>query len=138
MEKKRLEIIITALLALVFVFAWANTFKALKKKGQEKAPSAPLVSPVVETPPLVEEEDKDEKMKWGRDPFSGKAYSSPEANSSDLRCSGIIWDKDAPLAMINDRVVRTGERISGNTVKEIKPDRVVLNDGSRDFELKLE
>lgn len=70
---------------------------------------------------------------WKRSPFmpSGSA-------SSDLVLNGIIWNKDKPRAMIGDVIVGKGDRIAENTVVGIKPDRIILNDGVKDFELKLE
>ena len=48
------------------------------------------------------------------DPFAG------------LSLDGIIWDKNQPLAIINDTLVGLGESISGSLVKAIKRDEVIL------------
>jgi hypothetical protein len=39
--------------------------------------------------------------------------------------------------VINHKVVKKGDKAGKNTVVEIKGDRVILNDGSEDFEIKL-
>ena len=58
--------------------------------------------------------------------------------SSSLSLNGIIWDKKNPKAMLGDAFVKKGDTVGGNKVVDIKKDRVILNDGSKDFELNLE
>lgn len=70
---------------------------------------------------------------WKRSPFVPSGMTSTE-----LILNGIIWNKTRPKAMIGDAIVVKGDRIAQNTVVDIKPDRVILNDGTKDFELKLE
>ena len=40
--------------------------------------------------------------------------------------------------MIGDSIVGKGDKIDGNTVIEVEKEKVILNDGTKDFELKLE
>ena len=40
--------------------------------------------------------------------------------------------------MIGEAIVAKGGKVEGNTIVDIKPDRVILNDGTKNFELKLE
>lgn len=144
MDKKRIQIIATAVLAIIFILVWANAFKVFKSKAATKAPAAPAITPPsipfkakqessAETP---KKEESKETLGWGRCPFSGKVYTSRQEGPVSLKLSGIIWDSKNPLAMINERVVKVGDTIAGNTVVEIKHDRVILNNGSSDFELK--
>lgn len=72
---------------------------------------------------------------WGRNPFTLQKTSSKAFKS--LILDGIMWDKEKSLAIINDEIVKIGERIGDNIVVEIKQDSVILNDGTKDFELKL-
>ncbi len=52
--------------------------------------------------------------------------------------NGIVWDAHKPVAMINDKVLGVGESFNDKiTVVQIKPDRVIFNNGESDFELKL-
>ena len=71
---------------------------------------------------------------WGRDPFSAK--TAPLAGSTPVLC-GILWDKDCPRALIGNRIVSAGDKVGENTVAAILEDRVILNNGKQDFELKL-
>lgn len=70
---------------------------------------------------------------WKRSPFV-----SGGSASSDLVLNGIIWNKQKPKAMIGDTIVVKGTKIGDNTVVDIKPDRVILNDGTKEFELRME
>jgi hypothetical protein len=72
---------------------------------------------------------------WGRNPFS--ISGAPIRRFGGLTINGILWDKKNPLAIINERIVKIGDKIDGNTVVGIEQDRVILNDGSKDIELLL-
>jgi len=48
-----------------------------------------------------------------------------------------MWNKTNPTAMIGDVIVKRGDKLGANTVVEINPDSIILNDGTKDFELKL-
>ncbi|MCX5710266.1 MAG: hypothetical protein NT088_06060, partial [Candidatus Omnitrophica bacterium] len=78
----------------------------------------------------------DAVISWDRCPFSGKSYSAAEGRQ-DLTLSGIMWSPKNPLAVINDRIVKAGDKILGSVVIEIDKEKVILNNGSADFELKL-
>ena len=73
---------------------------------------------------------------WGRNPFSVSRAAAPGVTGMQL--GGIIYDGKQAYALINDQIIHVGERIGENKVTEIKQDRVILNDGSKDIELKLE
>jgi hypothetical protein len=141
MDKKRIEIIVTALLVLVLVVVWINSCNFLSKRkaasvtaplagaSASPLPATVTVSPSVKTPVV-------DAGTWSRCPFSGKIYSEAEGRQ-DLNLSGIMWSPKKPLAVINERVVKAGDKIFGSVVIEIRKDKVILNNGSADFELKL-
>jgi hypothetical protein len=146
MDKKRIEIIVTAILAVVFLLVWANTFRVIKKKGPAVKSAAQVIASQPQNvlanqspKPAIEQKPADEdKMEWARDPFSGRAYAKEGAQTKDLRLAGILWDSVKPSAIINDKIVGVGDTIFGNLVVAINPDRVILNDGLNNFELSVE
>lgn len=69
---------------------------------------------------------------WERNLFSEKGTF---VSSSGL--TGIIWDEKFPQALIGDAVVGIGDKVGSNTVVKIEKDRVILNDGTKDFELGM-
>ena len=72
---------------------------------------------------------------WKRSPFADGRSS---VTSTELVLNGIIWNKTKPKAMIGDVMVAKGETVGGNKVIDIQPKKVVLNDGTKNFELTIE
>ncbi|MDD5431888.1 MAG: general secretion pathway protein GspB [Candidatus Omnitrophica bacterium] len=162
MEKKRVELIVTVSLVLILIVSWVNTMKFMKRrsaanialqqqidkeKASEKKPKEVIVTKkplpveampdenVQKTPEMVQMES----LGWARCPFGGKIYGTREG-TQDLKVAGIIWDNDpvGRFCIINNSVVKVGEKAEGFTVVEIKENSVVLTDGKKNIELKLE
>ncbi len=61
---------------------------------------------------------------------------------SDLALVGISWDKDNPVAMIEDKknqktyFLKKGDTFSNFKVEEIFPDRVIIKSGTNKIEMK--
>jgi type IV pilus assembly protein PilM len=55
----------------------------------------------------------------------------------EIVLTGIFWDKEKPLAIINGKVVGQGQSAGNKKVVEIKPDRVILSDGRNLSEIRL-
>ena len=73
---------------------------------------------------------------WKRSVFVPKGM--PGTAMSKLSLNGILASGKEFKAMIGDSIVGKGDKVSGNTVVEVKKDKVILNDGTKDFELKIE
>lgn len=73
------------------------------------------------------------KMAWQRDPFS----RGPARGHGDLALSGILWDADRPLAIINGEALQPGQEIDGFRVVSVEPARVLVTDGAETLELQL-
>jgi len=46
----------------------------------------------------------------------------------NIKLRGIYWSSSMPLAEINDRLCKTGEKIAGFTLEEIQPYQIILSD----------
>jgi len=137
MENKKL-IVLGALVAvniLVFFNAFSPTSKKISKVAT-KTVLQPQEKGEASAPVTLESKSSSSTAHelWGRDPFVRKLAP---AQSEKESLEGIIWDEETPMAMINDSVVKVGDNVNGNTVIEIKQDCVILNDGRKNFELKL-
>jgi type II secretory pathway component PulC len=55
-----------------------------------------------------------------------------------LTLSGIIWDKNNPQAVINDRLVTKGETVGDSVIRQILKDLVVFEQNGVSHELWLE
>jgi hypothetical protein len=78
-----------------------------------------------------------EFVNWGRNPF----YFTPREDTNDisnLKLSCIMWYVEDVQALINQSLVRPGDKIADKTVKKIEMDRVILTDGTKDYVLKLQ
>jgi len=149
MDKQKKEIIITGVLALVFVFTLANSIRKIKARYSPAARpvvqsmpgkaqvSVPPESPKQEDAALLKNIEK-EQLDWIRDPFSGKIYFSKEEGAAvDLSLTGIVWDELKPRALINSDIVQEGSTIGQFRVLKIYKDKVVLEQGAKTFELRL-
>ncbi|MCX5713128.1 MAG: hypothetical protein NTY47_08775 [Candidatus Omnitrophica bacterium] len=144
MGKKQIEIGVTLILVVIFIAALANSCKAVGNKMKNKpAPvSQNMVTPKQDKSPvkvsaIVAIGHYTEDSEWERDPFSGRLYSA-ERKTSALHLIGIIWDKKEPLAMINDRILKAGDMIQGKLILKINSDSIVVDDGSKETEIKLQ
>lgn len=81
---------------------------------------------------------------WGESPFltERNAPRSPELPAQpaeqEVRLQGVLWDPQAPTAIVNNRVVGRGDSVGRWEVVEIQKDRVVLSDGSTTRTLRAE
>jgi len=158
-DKARKQVIVTAILVVVLIFVGMNSISDIKKKRGAKAVK-PLSKVVVRKEALLKAglklvkgdftqaekakeniaklEEEAQGLKLKRDVFiQAPAVSAEEISPSDLTLYGIIWDKDNPIAIINEEIVKTGDKIGASTVARIEENCVVLNDGTRDYKLNL-
>ncbi|MFH1021085.1 MAG: hypothetical protein V1782_10835 [Pseudomonadota bacterium] len=78
---------------------------------------------------------------WSREQISFFKSREPREKSNSiggLALSGIIWDKNTPQAVINDRLVTKGETIGDAVVRQILKDLVVVEQNGVSHELWLE
>lgn len=154
MDKKKTELIATGVLILIFIGVLTNSIIKIKAKSPRPAASGSPVSSVESMPqenPQVRPEhalspkhtsSKDAAKRtdpvWGRDPFvREESVISADAGVSSLKLMGITAGGSKSMAIINNEIVNTGSRIGKFTVIKIVKDRVVLTDGSENFELIL-
>lgn len=75
------------------------------------------------------------QMQWGRDPFS---RGSTGNQAGGLSLSGILWDAQAPIVIINGQMLRIGEEVEGYRITQITPEYVAVTDGAETFQLQNE
>lgn len=145
MDKKRLEIIITSCLIVVFLLLAANSCRALKKRKAPAASAKPqasqqsLPAPQENKQPAVKPDAvSTQQLQWGRDPFSHKVYITiKESMDAAFQVSGILWDKDKSTAIINNKVCEIGSKVGNCTVMAISQDIVILSDGFQVIEKRI-
>lgn len=73
----------------------------------------------------------------GNTVYSRKENSSLTRKTSNFNLSGIFYDQQKPLAIINNRIVEKGALIKGAELLEIRPDCVRLSLKGKEFTLKI-
>jgi hypothetical protein len=149
-KEKTLKIIILPVLVVLGVLVWGRAFRILGSVSRVNPPEdiaavssgaagsdsflpargAQAGDPSISLSPRGKSAFED----WGRNPFVISSSGGP------LRfiLKGILWDAARPSAIINGEIVEKGGRIGPCMVLDIKPDKVLLNDGTRDLELRLD
>ncbi|MBU0759919.1 MAG: hypothetical protein KKC66_04200 [Candidatus Omnitrophica bacterium] len=139
-NKKIITLIILGILA-VFSLVYGIVTPSKARRGISRGPietkKKVTISAGAETISGVGRPQRTSFSDWGRDPFSAVSTLSLSTNISDMSLTGILWDDVAPLAMINDNLIGIGDKIGEYTVAEIKKDRVILTDGTNDYQLTL-
>lgn len=79
-----------------------------------------------------------EKVTLPRSPFTSRKRPADETKRQALKVSGITWRGESSTAIINNEVVRRGDKIDHLTVKQILPDMVILTDGVESQAITLE
>jgi hypothetical protein len=152
MDKKKIELIVTGVLILVFIFAVVNAFKPRRQRSRpspeavkvKKAKEAivPLPKEVKSSfpsasPQLLSLQKERAELDWGRDPFS-KAVRKEFYSGTSLVLKGISLGREGRgYALINDEVVTVGDTISGYQVMEVEKNRVFLKKEEESFYLVL-
>jgi len=151
MDKKKIELIITGVLIIIFIFVLANSFKRkrpppakvkpLPPEETEEIPILPLPKKEVGYRPASHEalalQKERAKLDWGVDPFY---HPIKKELTSGLRLvlKGVSIGKGRRnFAFINDEIVGEGEKILGYEVVEVERDKVLLRKGKEEFYLVL-
>ena len=89
-----------------------------------------LIAAGLPNPPSAD--SASQKQPWGGNPFLATRQGPSSADATQegvLTLNGIIWDAQAPSAVINNRVLNPGDWIDRWRVVEIQRDRVIVSDG---------
>jgi hypothetical protein len=142
-KKDKIKLIVTVALVAVFIFAVSNSIKLVTKaKARRKALAGGGGKSLNGQNVLVKNlyqrlDEKTKDLELVRDPFSAAPIIKAQTPSAGLKLNGIVWDEERPQAIINDEVYMIGESIDQVIIVDIQKDKVVLNDGTKIFELNL-
>lgn len=153
MQKKKIQLIITGVLVIVLFFAAASGVKKAREAKSKSASIAAGAAGLGQDQSLKEKmsaevkdganqllqklEEETRGLELIRDPFVPAPVVPSKTIPSGLHLTGIVWDRENPKAIINEIITSVGDSLEGNSVVEIKQDRVILHDGIHYFELRL-
>jgi hypothetical protein len=144
MQKKSTQLIVTGTLILILIFATLSSISQVKKTDIAKntvpaislSPQEAVLPAASQTAGAVSDieavrklEKESEGLELKRDPFAPMPKKA-RSSSSGPSLNGILWDETSPMAIIDAEVVKVGDNVGENTVVEIKPDSVLLSDGT--------
>ena len=134
-SKKRIELTITGIGVVILIFLVTSH---VSKPGAGKGASKNEAYHVSESAmTAVSEPESWDKLRWGRDPFLPDTYNTKEHSMEDLVFNGIMPDKQNPYAIINNEIVKLGDKADGMTVIEINENSVVLDENGKRHTLEL-
>jgi len=154
-QKDKKQLIATGVLVFVLIFI---LFTSGKKNPDENKPKAisgglsnynpsrtsleenPTVRPKLVTASASPKKFQDflDNLKVKRDPFSYQPQKSSSIDGkSEIVLNGIIWDEENPKAIINNFIFGVGDRIGAVVIKEIKKDRIIVNQQNKVSEILL-
>mgnify|MGYP001595937369 CR=1 FL=1 len=136
-DKKVVALIVLIVLAIIsLIYGVTASPKGRAKNTTVIDSRAALASRGAEKVVSTKRRAKRSQFKtWKRNPF---VTGQTALTKTKLTLNGIIWNKTKPKAVIGDAIVVKGDIIGADKVVDIQPDRVILNDGTKDFELKIE
>lgn len=146
-KKDLIQLGITGALVIVLIFALGNVPKKAGMRNSKNVLPRPIDLATVssnqtkkpESRGLYEILEQQAKLiELKRDPFTAAPIVSEKTLQSGVDLTGILWDKDKPLAIIDGNIVKKGACVGSKTIVDIKRDRVILSDGAVLSELKLE
>ncbi len=133
-KKKKKQIILLAILIPIFIYVfYANIIKPASKPkaGTVQSHQAATTSvtaaqkkslPMTASKESLEKEAKSEG--WGRNPFSFNPVETDE--EGPLQLKGIVFSADDSYAVINQKILKEGDRIADKTIIEIRKDKVII------------
>jgi type II secretory pathway component PulC len=135
-NKKKIELTITGIGIIILIFLIANHMpKSKDNKSVSKAEPYPTLEVGFEVTNNEQRTTNDEH--WGRDPFLLDTSNVKEQGMEDLVLNGIVSDRENQYAIINNDVVKLGDKVNGMTVIEINENNVVLDENGQRHTLEL-
>jgi len=145
-----------AIILVLVAAVWAKTVFLKKPKKPSSRPAVPanVVPQQGKTVKAAEEElsldealrrmalKKDDQPVVAKgDPFQKfslkKKIQSMTLEFSDLALSGIMWEAQQPVALINGEILKVGDTVAGFRVESIKPGEVVVTRGMEKHVMQL-
>ncbi|HUK55938.1 MAG TPA: hypothetical protein VLY20_04700 [Nitrospiria bacterium] len=85
-------------------------------------------------------ERQEKALQWGRDPFvlPGRTNAVGSEANGELHLSAIIYRSGRGVAIINNKILRKGDKIDGKQITDILEDRVVLQGPAGEKELRVD
>jgi len=146
-QKQQKQLILLAVLVCIFLYVvYANILAPKKKAGSVPNKNTQAAQPTSYPSSVIDlsESEKEsvsaldalftEDDKWDRNPFTlGGEEGEEEVTDGALRLDGIVFDGNDSYAIISKKIVKKGDRVADNVVKEIRENEVLLKTDDGQF-----
>ncbi|MBU2102129.1 MAG: hypothetical protein ABH865_05355 [Candidatus Omnitrophota bacterium] len=145
-QSEKVKLGVTIILVGVFLYMAAGALKRIRLESARPTPSAgnvsvkPLADAAARSAPALalykRLEQQTAGMALGSDPFTHMPLGAYTVKT--VKLTGILWDAHAPRAIVAGKFLKTGDRVGAITIVSIQQDKVIVSDGNREMELRLE
>lgn len=139
-DKKVVILVMLLVLAVLSLLHGMNASKKEKRLSQPPAAAEELsdqknILPASKSVEIERRAARTQFTSWKRNPFVPTGIQG--GSSVNLELGGIMWSGENPTAIVGDAIVKKGDKLGMYEVIEIKQDRVILSDGTKDVVLRL-
>jgi len=137
-KKQKIELTITAIgIVILVILFFANIVKPKKAgHGPNMAQVPPPASSIIS--PVTSAREHASTASWDKDPFYPESSSTSSGTGiSGVILNGIVWDTKNSYAIINNEIVKLGDKVNEMTVVEINEKNVVLDENGQKHTLEL-
>nr|MBU1328615.1 general secretion pathway protein GspB [Candidatus Omnitrophota bacterium] len=138
-KKQKIEITITAI-GIVFLIGLllTNISKPRKVEREPSMVQVPLAAISIISP-ATSADEYTSMASWDKDPFYPEApfINSGSGGIAGVILNGIVWDVKNSYAIINNEIVKLGDKVNEMTVVEINEKNVVLDENGQRYTLEL-
>jgi hypothetical protein len=135
--KKKIELAVTGLGVVIFIFL---IISYTQKPGHKKIASKinTYSASTMAMAGSLESKESWDNIKWGKDPFLMDTPDLKEHQDMEgLVLNGIVSDRENPYAIINNEIIKLGDKINDMVVIEINEKSVVLEKDGQKHPLEL-
>jgi type II secretory pathway component PulC len=132
--KKRIELTIIGMGVIIFIFLIIS-YMPKPKVNKTVSGTEPYSASKIAMAADSKAESWD-SVRWGKDPFLPDGSNVKEQGMEGLNLNGIVSGEN-PYAIINNEVVKLGDKVDDMTVIEINEKSVVLDQDGKKHTLEL-
>ena len=136
MDKNKQQLIILGVVVAILIVATVMTvFRPRAKKAEQAKTHSAAATAVQKTAPQKGQIISSSKS-WGRDPFA-IGGGSTEEGGGPVSLSGIFCDPPKSYCIIDGKVAKVGDEVSGYRILEINKDTVTVKVGDEIRTLRI-
>ncbi|MDD4879722.1 MAG: hypothetical protein PHR22_04635 [Candidatus Omnitrophica bacterium] len=136
MDKNKQQLAVLGVVVAIFIVVTAMAVLKPRAKKPGEAKAAPAGTAQAQRPVLQKELMKSSFKSWGKDPFA-IGGGPAEAGAGPAALSGIFCDPGKSYCIIDGKVAKVGDTVSGYKILEISNETVTIKAGDEIRTLRL-